>query len=143
MEERPKLDGEWFNDYGSRMELSVAHGLVSGTYFSMEGDDIGRFRVTGLVDEHPGGDGLTVGLIVSWRDLDSTSKAISSDSPNQEAASSHWMTSLIGQLHAIDGHEILSTTFLLTKNTSAENRWEDTVVNTMVFRRDASGFPRS
>lgn len=134
MEAGRKLEGRWANDYGSEMELAVEHGIVRGVYRSTEGD-AGRYRVTGIVDEHPGPHGLTLGLVVSWRNLDSK-QGVSSIRPcDQEEASAHWTTTLTGQMHHIDGRDVLTTTFLLTRNTPAENRWEDTVVNTMVFRR--------
>jgi len=134
MNEESKLNGKWVNDYGSEMDLSVERGLVSGTYSSTTGE-VGRYRVAGLVDEYPGAGGLTAGLIVSWRNLDGDAEAGGRVSPAEESPSTHWMTSLTGQLHCIDGQDVLTTTFLLTKNTRAEDRWEDTVVNTMVFRR--------
>ena len=136
MEPGLKLDGMWANEYGSRMILTVEHGIVRGIYRATEGD-VGRYRLTGIVDQHPAAEGLTFGLIVSWRDLDSEEVGPCS----KEAPSAHWVTSLTGQLHCIDGQDVLTTTFLLTKNTPPEARWEDTVVNTMVFRRIASAPP--
>ncbi len=138
MEEKRTLVGLWANDYGSQMELSVECGIVRGVYRSTQGD-VGRYRVTGIVDDHPGADGLAFGLIVAWRNLDTGADGGNGIPGVEGLSSSHWMTSLTGQLHCIDGQDILTTTFLLTKNTTPENRWEDTVVNTMVFRRIPSG----
>ncbi len=142
MEEKQTLAGLWANDYGSQMELSVECGLVRGVYRSTEGD-VGRYRVAGIVDDRPSDNGLTFGLIVAWRDLDSGADTGNIVSGGEDLQSAHWMTSLTGQLHCIDGQDVLTTTFLLTKNTPPEDRWEDTVVNTMVFRRIPSETPNA
>ena len=112
------LDGRWYNELGSEMNLEVKDGLVTGTYHTAVGNETktrplaGRADVTN--DTTP-----NVGWVVSWGDKDYAES----------------VTSWSGQLQNIRGQEVITTFWLLTAETTPDNNWRSTLIGQDVFKR--------
>ena len=115
-----QLDGKWYNELGSLMDLTVDGGLVTGTYHTGVGEATGRYPITGAVDTDPIGHNQAVGLVVVWQN---------------DQGSAHSVTTWSGQLQVIKGQEVLKTTWLLTRETKPDLDWQSTLVGTDIFLR--------
>jgi hypothetical protein len=112
------LEGKWFNELGSEMNLHIKDGLVTGTYHTAVGNETktrplaGRADVTN--DTSP-----NIGFAVSWGDKDYAES----------------VTAWSGQLQIINGQEILTTFWLLTAETTPDNNWRSTLIGQDIFKR--------
>jgi hypothetical protein len=113
------IDGEWYNEFGSLMNLeSDPEGTVTGRYVTAVGHTPGAYVLTGRHDGPTSpGNGIAVGWTVAWRN---------------EHGNVGSVTSWSGQFFA-DPDRIF-TTWLLTRSATAE-AWEATVVGQDVFTR--------
>jgi hypothetical protein len=120
------LDGIWYNELNSRMELTVKEGLVQGTYetaVSGKGCAKGKFQLAGRADTARDGV-LNVGFVVSWENDQSNCESVT-------AWSGEYRTTRIGG----EDVEILKTTWLLTLETNETDDWKSTLVGQDVFTR--------
>ena len=115
-----QLNGLWYNELGSSMELQVNGNVVSGMYHTGVGEAQGSYPVKGLTDTHPLGQNQAVGFVVIWEN---------------KGGSSHSVTTWSGQLQMIDGQEVLTATWLLTHETDPELDWQSTLVGKDTFTR--------
>lgn len=113
------LAGTWYNQLGSRMELTVLQGLVTGWYETAVGNASGRYDLAGRTDTDADR-AQNIGWAISWEN---------------QGGSSDSVTAWSGQLQQIDGEEIISTTWLLTIETKPSSNWKSTLVGKDVFQR--------
>jgi hypothetical protein len=115
------LNGIWYNKWGSRIDIRVlADGTIAGHYQTAVGGTQGVFRLIGLVDTLAFEGNRSFGFVVSW---------------NNEYVNDHSMTAWSGQYQVEGGDEMLTTTWLLTRETAPEDNWMSTLVGSDVFRR--------
>ena len=115
------LEGTWYNELGSEMNLQVEGNSVSGTYQTAVGDAQGIYNLAGTTDTEPYGQSQAVGFTVAWVN---------------KSGNSHSVTAWSGQLQMIDGQEILTATWLLTQETDPGHDWASTLVGMDVFTRN-------
>jgi len=115
-----RLDGEWFNELGSKMVLRVDGPSISGTYHTAVGNASGEYALVGRADT-PRETSQSVGFVVSWQN---------------EYQSADSLTAWSGQLQVIDGEEMIVTTWLLTIETAPGEDWKSTMVGRDVFKRN-------
>jgi hypothetical protein len=115
------IDGIWYNELGSRMELkALPDGNVTGTYESKVGDVKGEYALEGRVHTAPlPGEGQAVAWTVAWQNS------------WQDA---HSVTAWSGQYQQADEGSI-SALWLLTMETTPPGNWESTLVGEDVFTR--------
>lgn len=124
------IKGKWKNEFNSVMDITRVDpktGIFSGTYSSTTGAT-GTYLVTGITDISPDRDpkndnSQTIAFAVSWRDIGG----------NPDGA--HWVSGFAGQLQIVEGEQVMSTTYLLQKNTLPADNWGATVVAVATFRR--------
>ncbi|MEZ4668765.1 MAG: avidin/streptavidin family protein [Anaerolineae bacterium] len=115
------LSGTWFSELGSRLEIIVKNdGLIEGMYYSAVGGTQGAFRITGMVDNLALNGSRCFGLVVSW---------------NNDHVNQHSVTVWSGQYQVIDSEEVLTATWLLTRETDPTNDWTSTLVGSDTFHR--------
>ncbi|WP_018681818.1 avidin/streptavidin family protein [Actinokineospora enzanensis] len=117
------IDGVWYNELQSKMTLNTQpDGLqIVGTYQSVVGDAPDEYQLVGRVNDSRVVTryGSAVGWTVAW-----VNGTHDSDS----------VTTWSGQYFQID-EERLTTTWLLTVQTTPANLWESTMVGFDVFTR--------
>src|SRR4249920_1694916 len=69
-----KLEGKWYNELGSVMNLEISGNKVTGTYQTKVGDEAEIFDLTGRVDTE-NKQNAAIGWVVVW-----TNKYADSDS---------------------------------------------------------------
>jgi hypothetical protein len=117
------IEGYWYNELGSRMQIGVdSDGLVSGQYWTPVGQAKDAYRLIGLTAPTQGPD-TVFGWTVYWSNLSS------GDLRSQTA----WM----GQYHRASGFadEYIVAHWLLTQKTLPADDWRDTLIGTDTFRR--------
>lgn len=120
------LSGTWYNELNSVMELRLNEisnngSVITGTYQSKVGDAGGSYSLVGVSDEGTGDPTPNIGFSVSW--------------VNPTYGNSNSVTSWSGQLQVIGGEEVITTFWLLTRETDPANNWKSTVIGQDVFRR--------
>jgi hypothetical protein len=120
------LDGIWYNELNSEMSLTVNEdpsngSIVSGTYTSKVGGAAGQYTLTGITDQGTGDPTPNIGFAVSW--------------VNPNFGNSHSVTTWSGQLQEINGEEVITTFWLLTKEASPTDNWASTLIGQDTFRR--------
>jgi len=120
------LSGTWYNELNSAMELNLNRrsnegSVVTGTYQSRVGDAGGIYFLCGVSDEGTGDTTPNIGFTVSW--------------VNPTYGNSNSVTSWSGQLQVIGGEEVITTFWLLTRETDPVNNWKSTIIGQDVFRR--------
>ena len=113
------LAGTWYNQLGSRMELTVYQGKVSGWYETAVGSAAGRYELAGRTDTDDDS-ARNVGWVVSWEN---------------DKGSSDSVTTWSGELQTINGEAIISTTWLLTIETAPDANWKSTLIGKDIFTR--------
>jgi hypothetical protein len=114
------LNGDWFNELGSKMTLIVAGGNITGKYHTAVGDAEGIYDLVGRLSEPPD-ENRTLGFVVSWQN---EKRAVDS------------ATSWSGEAREINGNEVILTTWLLTLETSPNDDWKSTIVGKDAFTRN-------
>lgn len=77
------LAGTWYNQLGSKMELTLLNGQITGTYESAVGAAAGKgpYRLSGRTDTDQDLDSQNIGFVVSWENdqgsLDSVTALVS------------------------------------------------------------------
>jgi hypothetical protein len=120
------LSGTWYNELNSVMELRLNQisnngSVITGTYQSKVGDSGGIYSLYGASDEGTGDTTPNIGFSVSW--------------VNPTYGNSNSVTSWSGQLQVIGGEEVITTFWLLTRETDPVNNWKSTIIGQDVFRR--------
>lgn len=120
-----RLDGVWFNEYGSRMEITVDEtGFFSGLYSSHTGD-VGTYRVIGLTDAQCVSGNQGVSISIQWRPVDAVG-----DDPDW-----HLVSGMVGQLQSVDGQDVITVNHLLVQETAPGDNWRSTFIDKISFRR--------
>lgn len=119
------LSGEWINELGSRMRLDATEdGHLSGSYHTQVGDAEGIYRLVGTYDVAGAGGSQSLAFCVSWQNDD---------------LNSHSGTAWAGQFQTDEQGDVITTTWLLTRETGQADDWESTNVGQDVFRRVLEG----
>lgn len=115
-----RLNGNWYNELGSVMTLQVQGENIVGTYQTAVGDAKGLYKLVGRsdTDNH---ESETVGWVVNWKNQYGDSDSV---------------TTWSGQIQAVDGEDIIATTWLLTSETAPGDDWHSTLVGKDTFSRD-------
>ncbi|MGH9947223.1 MAG: avidin/streptavidin family protein [Pyrinomonadaceae bacterium] len=114
-----RLAGIWYNQLGSKMELVLKQGNLSGWYETAVGSASGPYVLAGRTDTDDDA-ARNVGWVVSWEN---------------DKGSSDSVTAWSGELQEIDGEEVISTTWLLTIETTPATNWKSTLVGKDIFTR--------
>lgn len=120
------LDGTWYNELNSVMNLSVQEipnngSVIAGTYQSQVGAAGGIYTLSGITDEGTGDPTPNIGFAVSW--------------VNPNNGNSNSVTAWSGQLQVINGEEVITAFWLLTQETNPANNWSSTRIGQDVFTR--------
>ncbi|HEX2908843.1 MAG TPA: avidin/streptavidin family protein, partial [Phototrophicaceae bacterium] len=94
--------GTWYGQRDARLELRVAlDGRLEGRYYTTNKDETHSvFEVIGMSDTCSFGGCRSVGFVVCW---------------NNEYVNQHSVTSWSGQYRVVNGVELLTTNWLLTR----------------------------
>lgn len=114
--------GSWYNELGSRMDLSIAeNGGLTGQYWTAVGDAAGRYPLVGWAEPAAGLTGsVAVGWAVLWRNAD---------------RNNHSITTWSGQYQMINGEEHILALWLLATETSVDDDWKSMLVGADTFQR--------
>jgi hypothetical protein len=113
------LNGKWYNELGSEMDLTVNNGLVTGTYHTAVGDAKGNYPLAGRADI-TNDTTPNIGFVVSWEN---------------QYANAESVTSWSGQYQVINDEEVITTFWLLTMETNPKLNWRSTLIGQDVFKR--------
>ncbi|MEM6299658.1 MAG: pepsin-like aspartic protease, partial [Bacteroidota bacterium] len=118
----------WVNEFGSIMNIQSVDpstGIFYGTYKSDTGAT-GQYRLTGITDNNPDPtvNSQALSFSISWRSY------VGSNDDTQ-----YWVSAFSGQLQYINGYPVITTTYLLQKNTNPADNWGSTIVATATFRQ--------
>lgn len=117
-----QINGSWYNELGSKMEIAVAvDGTITGMYQTAVGNAKGIYPLAGRTEVDSPNDDQNIGFVVSWWN---------------EYGNSHSVTTWSGQVQEIDGQQIMRTTWLLTSETDPKDDWASTLVSIDVFTRE-------
>jgi Eukaryotic aspartyl protease/Avidin family len=125
------ITGQWENEFGSIMTISYVNpdnGYFQGTYSSHTGAS-GTYFFVGLTDYSPSPtvNSQALSFAISWRSI---------NSPNDDTQ--YWLSGFAGQYQIIDGFEVITTTYLMQKNTDPSDNWGSTIVDKATFKRYSS-----
>ncbi len=116
------LEGIWYNELGSEMNLQVDGMQVTGTYQTAVGNAQGIYQLYGLTDSDPAiPTNQAVGFVVVWEN---------------EYGSSYSVTAWSGQWQMIGSEESITTMWLLTSESDPSQDWKSTIVGKDVFTRN-------
>jgi Avidin family len=114
------IRGEWFNELNSRMLITDVTGSVfRGKYESKVGHAKGQYDVVGRIS-FPSDDNRTIAFVVAWQN-----GVVDSDA----------VTSWSGEIREVNGDQYITTTWLLTGETSPKADWQSTIVGKDLFTR--------
>lgn len=113
------INGKWYNELGSEVEFKVIENQLTGHYHTAVGDATGIYSLVGQLNSSLD-TGQAIGFVVVWQN---------------EHKDSNSVTCWSGQAQAVDGEDLISTTWLLTSETEADDFWESTIVGKDMFRR--------
>lgn len=126
-DEMMNLNGTWYNELGSMMQLTVDPlGSVSGLYQTKVGDASGLYKLSGRTEVNSPNNDQNIGFVVSWEN---------------DSGNSYSVTAWSGQVQLVGGEQIMRTTWLLTSETNPQDDWKSTLVGMNVFRRDPVPVP--
>jgi len=114
------IEGTWYNELGSQMNISVSGATISGTYWTAVGSASGAYAVVGQFDTQPTAGGQAVGWTVVWTNA---------------SGSSHSVTTWSGQYQENQGQEEILAFWLLTSEQLPQNDWAATNVGQDTFVR--------
>lgn len=115
------LAGTWYNELGSKIELVVRNdGTIEGVYEVVPGGVVNIYKAVGAADMSAFEGNRSFGFVVSW---------------NNNYQNQHSITAWSGQYRRIDGEEVLTATWLLTRETRPQDGWASTLVGSDVFKR--------
>ena len=115
------ISGTWYNELGSKMELSVSKNVITGTYGTNVGSCLGIYPLTGYLNAS-NSEGIAVGWTVLW---------------NNEHGNQKSLTSWAGQCQLIDGkEEELYAFWLLVRESDPAADWAATNIGQDTFTRN-------
>jgi hypothetical protein len=114
------VQGTWYNELGSMMQLQVNGASITGAYQTAVGSASGTYQLVGSIDTEPSPNGQAIAWVVVW---------------NNAYGNSHSITAWSGQYQIIDGEEEITTLWLLTSEQPSELDWKATNINQDVFKR--------
>lgn len=119
------ITGIWYNELGSQMELFIdGQNNITGLYMTKVGYAEGTYHLIGQADLSTNPlpkQGLSISFVVCWIN---------------EHFNSHASTGWVGQLHFADTEdETITTTWLLTNETTPDQNWHSTLVGQDIFTR--------
>ncbi|MEM9644810.1 MAG: avidin/streptavidin family protein [Planctomycetota bacterium] len=116
------IAGNWYNELGSMMVISVSGSMLQGTYQSFVGNAQGTYQLQGTYNPVPysGSTSQAASWAVAW---------------NNAHGNSHAATAWSGQYQVDDGQEQISALWFMTSETSPQNDWQSTLAGKDVFTR--------
>lgn len=112
---RTAIDGAWYNELGSHLELATdAEGHLTGTFHSEVGGDERPQPIAGVVDLAPPDGTAVLGFTVSW-------------------PATHSVSVWAGQCDL--ERQVIETTWLLTSELRGEQAWHSMLVGHNRFTR--------
>jgi hypothetical protein len=121
-----KLEGVWYNELGSKMQLVVDGASISGTYVTAVGDASGTYQLVGRTETNAAGN-QSLAFVVCWQN---------------DTGSSGSCTAWSGQLQPdTSGKDSIATSWLLTADTETTDDWKSTFVGQDIFHRDPPAKP--
>lgn len=114
------IEGEWYNELGSMLQISQSDSVISGTYHTAVGDAQGIYVLSGLINIDPAPGGQAVGWTVVW---------------TNDFGTSHSVTTWSGQYQVVQGEEQILTFWLLTSEQLPNNDWQATNIGQDTFTR--------
>jgi hypothetical protein len=115
------IRGDWFNELGSKMTLTVNGSTITGKYQTAVGDADGFYELVGRISV-PEDSNRTLGFVVTWQN-------------NKRKTDS--ATTWVGEAREINGEQAILTTWLLTVETTPADDWKSTLVGKDTFTRVA------
>ena len=113
--------GEWINERGSRIKLEADDdGSLRGTYHTEVGNAEGIYRLVGRHDTEGSEGGRSLTFCVCWENYE---------------LNSHSATAWAGQLQMDEDGDLITTMWLLTRETDQSDDWESTKAGQDVYRR--------
>jgi hypothetical protein len=118
------IEGNWYNELGSQMQLSQNGASITGWYQTKVGDAGGKYDLVGSIDTagSPTPNGQAVAWVVVWN--------------NAANGSSSSVTAWSGQYQIIGGQEEITTLWLLTRESPSQSDWSSTFINQDIFTRN-------
>jgi hypothetical protein len=116
------IEGTWYNELGSMMEISVNGASISGTYWTAVGNASGRYALVGQINTSPNAGGQAVAWTVVW---------------NNQSGSSNSVTAWSGQYQTIQGSEEIYTFWTLTSELDPDEDWQAANIGQDTFTRNA------
>lgn len=114
------LNGDWYNELGSKMTFRIGGADISGTYHTAVGDADGIYQLSGRLSV-PADNSRTLGFTVAWQN-------------NKRETDS--CTSWTGEAREINGEQVILTTWLLAVETTPQDDWKSTLVGKDLFTRN-------
>ncbi len=114
------INGIWYNELGSMMELSVSGNPITGKYHTKVGSASGVYPLIGYLNA-PNPNGIAVGWTVLW---------------NNQFGNKQSLTSWAGQYQVTDGVEEIYTFWLLVRELEHTEDWSATNIGQDTFTRN-------
>ncbi len=125
------ISGEWWNELKSKLVIQIDAGdarSISGEYHTNVGQAQQKnYPLVGRCDNAGNADQL-VSWVVVWDPPDPPTNPV--DPPKKPS-----ITAWVGQYHLVNGIEMITTTWLLTRQTTAGDDWNSTLVSMDFFFR--------
>jgi hypothetical protein len=113
------VNGEWYNELGSKMVLRVNGATITGKYQTKVGDADGLYDLVGRISV-PADDNRTIGFVVAWQN---------------DKRQTDSLTAWSGEVREVSGTQSITTTWLLTIETTPDNDWKSTLIGKDLFTR--------
>jgi hypothetical protein len=121
------IEGVWYNELNSMMELKRQGPSITGKYNTRVGDADGWYEVAGWVGGQESGR-ATLGLVVLWENQTRSTDSVT-------VWTGEWF------IDPATGLERLEMMWLLTKETTAADEWTSTTVGKDFFYRHPASNP--
>jgi hypothetical protein len=117
------VEGKWYNELNSEMQLTVSAQVIKGTYVSTVGVAEYQYDLIGFIDTAPYDFSQAIAWTVVW---------------NNAELNAHSVTAWSGQYQVNEktGEEEIITIWLLTREQEAENDWASTLVGQDIYKRN-------
>ena len=115
------IEGTWYNELGSSMEIRQEGAIISGSYWTAVGDAEGNYPLLGQINTKPSKGGQVVTWCVVW---------------TNSCRHSNRATAWSGQYQTVDGIEEIITFWLLTSEQQPANDWKATNIGQDTFTRN-------
>jgi len=115
------INGDWYNELGSKMAIRVHGTTLMGKYQTAVGDADGVYELVGRVSV-PDDNNRTLAFVVTWQN---------------EKRKTDSVTAWSGEVREFSGTQLITTTWLLTVETVPSDDWKSTLVGKDLFTRTA------